>query len=282
MRTVVTRHETPSGVWEFAERAPQPALRADFGRLVGFEERYRAPLRRLEVPFAGAALIVSLGPSHRMLDPERPDAPAQVRRSFIAGVHDQATLVEHDGISRGLEIHFTPLGARRFLGLPGGELTNQVVELEDVLGREARELAEELDGLPTWDARFDRLEAAVLARARRAPLLPPAVEWAWRRLRDTHGGAEVGALARELGCSRRHLARSFGAELGLPPKALARVLRFERAAGLLRAGRGLADVAYSCGYYDQPHFNRDFRALAGTTPTDFLARALPGGAGTAG
>ena len=110
-----------------------------------------------------------------------------------------------------------------------------------------------------------------------------------RRPSSTPGGAcatrTAGAgraIAGELGCSRRHLTQRFGAELGLPPKALGRVLRFERAIGLLREGRDLADVAYGCGYYDQPHFNRDFRELAGTTPSDYLARALPQGAGTAG
>jgi AraC-like DNA-binding protein len=202
------------------------------------------------------------------------------RGSFIAGVHDESTLVTHDGYACGLEIHFTPLGARRFLGMPGSELTNQIVELSDVLP-EADALVEELYERPTWDARFDRLEAAVLARAHAAPLLPPAVEFAWRRLRDTHGAAPVAHIAGELGCSRRHLSQRFGAELGLPPKALARVLRFQRAVGLLRAGGELADVAYSCGYYDQPHFNRDFRELAGITPSDFVARALPNG-GTLG
>ena len=110
----------------------------------------------------------------------------------------------------------------------------------------------------------------MLARAHAAPLLPPAVEFAWRRLRDTNGAAPVANIAGELGCSRRHLTQRFSTELGLPPKALARVLRFQRAVGLLRAGGELADVAYTCGYYDQPHFNRDFRALAGVTPSAFL------------
>jgi AraC-like DNA-binding protein len=82
--------------------------------------------------------------------------------------------------------------------------------------------------------------------------------------------AAVGQIADELGCSRRHLSDRFGTELGLPPKALGRVLRFQRAVGLLRGGGELADVAYTCGYADQPHFNRDFRALAGVTPTEFL------------
>ena len=50
------------------------------------------------------------------------------------------------------------------------------------------------------------------------------------------------------------------------PKAVARVLRFERALRLLREGRALADVAYDCGFADQPHLNREFRALGGSTP----------------
>jgi AraC-like DNA-binding protein len=254
---------------EVVTRAPHPSLRHDFERYVGFEERCDGPLGRLEVPFAGAALIISFGNRWRMNG-------AFERESFIAGVHDESTVVWHDGYACGLEIHFTPLGARRFLGMPGCELTNLVVELSDVLpGADA--LVEELYELASWEARFDRLEAAVLARAHAAPLLPPAVEFAWRRLRDTQGGAGVAELAAELGCSRRHLSKSFGAELGLPPKALGRVLRFQRAAGLLRAGEDLADVAYTCGYYDQPHFNRDFRELAAITPSDFRARALPNG-----
>ncbi len=247
----------------FAVREPHPSLRADFAYYVGFEQRTEGPLSRLEVPFAGAALIISLGTRWRMNG-------AFERGSFIAGVHDEWTVVEHDGYACGLEIHFTPLGARRFLGMPGCELTNQIVELSDVFPQADR-LAEELYELPTWDARFDRLEHAVLARAHAAPLLPPAVEYAWRRLRDSHGGAGVAGLAGELGCSRRHLTKSFGTELGLPPKALARVLRFERAVGRMRAGEDLAGVAYGCGYSDQPHFNRDFRELAGVTPTEFLA-----------
>jgi AraC-like DNA-binding protein len=265
---------------EYAQREAHPALRADFTRYVGFEERYDAPLRRLEVPFAGAALIISLGPPHTMWNPAAP-ARRIVRDSFVAGVHDTATVVENTGHARGLEIHFTPLGVRRFLGIPASELTNQIVELEDVLGRPARELVEQLAELPGWEARFDLLESVVLERAHAAPRLPPAVEYAWRRLTATHGGAPVRDLAGELGCSRRHLTRSFGTELGLPPKALGRVLRFQRAVSLIRAGDELAYVAFSCGYYDQPHFNREFRALAQVTPLEFRARALPNG-GTLG
>jgi AraC-like DNA-binding protein len=85
------------------------------------------------------------------------------------------------------------------------------------------------------------------------------------------GAVPIGELAAELGWSRRHLAVRFREELGMAPKALARLLRFERAVKRLRAGDELADLALDAGYYDQAHFNRDFRAFAGTTPTQYLA-----------
>ena len=54
------------------------------------------------------------------------------------------------------------------------------------------------------------------------------------------------------------------------------MLRFQRAAGLITGGaRSWADVALTCGYYDQAHLNRDFRALAGCTPGAYLAAMLP-------
>jgi AraC-like DNA-binding protein len=77
----------------------------------------------------------------------------------------------------------------------------------------------------------------------------------------------VETLARETGWSRRHLSATFAREVGLPPKVFARLARFERAVRLLRAGGDLADVAYACGYADQPHMNRDFRAFLGAPPS---------------
>jgi transcriptional regulator GlxA family with amidase domain len=59
----------------------------------------------------------------------------------------------------------------------------------------------------------------------------------------------------------------------LSPKELAGVVRFDRAKRLLRApGRPtLAEVAAVCGYYDQPHLAREWRELAGTAPSVWLA-----------
>jgi len=91
----------------------------------------------------------------------------------------------------------------------------------------------------------------------------------------------VGRLARELGCSRRHLIGRFREQIGPAPKTAARLVRFQRAVRLLERddGRRFAEIAQRCGFYDQAHMNREFRDLAGAPPGEFVARLLPDGFG---
>ncbi|HUF02533.1 MAG TPA: helix-turn-helix domain-containing protein, partial [Gaiellaceae bacterium] len=79
--------------------------------------------------------------------------------------------------------------------------------------------------------------------------------------------------------SRRHLVARFREHIGLPPKTVARILRFGRAVELMRrrTDLALAELAFECGYYDQAHLNRDFRAFAETTPTQLARRIVPDG-----
>jgi AraC-like DNA-binding protein len=205
-------------------------------------------------------------------------------RSFVAGLDDAASLTEYAGEQRGIQVNLSPLGARRLLGLPMVELARRVVALEDVLGARAVHLVQRLQDTPGWEARFALLDAVLLRWLDEAAPVAPEVEQAWARLQASHGAVVIAMLAQEVGWSRRHLAARFQADVGLAPKTVARILRFQRVTQTLGAagGGGLAEVAYACGYADQAHLNRDFRAFAGTTPTDFAARLLPGGAGVSG
>ncbi|HET6740142.1 MAG TPA: helix-turn-helix domain-containing protein, partial [Kribbella sp.] len=173
----------------------------------------------------------------------------------------------------------TPPAARVLFGLPPGELASIVIGLDEVLGRPARELTEQLREAPGWDDRFDLLEAALLQQfdQRRVGAPSPEVGWAWQRLSRSGGAIGVQDLASEVGWSRRHLTDRFTSEFGLPPKVAARVLRFERATGLLRRQPGLrlADLSATVGYADQAHLSREFRAIAGCTPRQWMTEELP-------
>jgi AraC-like DNA-binding protein len=273
----VLRNESELGRWELAEADPAPALRPYLSRpYQGFVEQRPGSMRRLEVPNGGIVLVVNFGEPFQISGP-RDLVGEEHRSSFLAGLTDEYAITEYVGTSQGIQVDLTPPGAHLVLGLPMSELANRVVQLEDVLGPAARRLTEALYEAPGWQARFELLDAALGARLAAARPPSPDVAWAWRRLIDTSGGVEIGALTNELGCSRRHLIARFREHVGLPPKTLARILRFNRVLALLARDDGarLAEIAYACGYYDQSHLNRDFRDLAGITPGEFLARRIP-------
>jgi AraC-like DNA-binding protein len=269
---VLTRQGSPGGAWETAARPAHPALRPLVHRgYVGYAER-GSPIRRVEVAYDAIVVILNLGAPLAV--------DARERRSFVAGLHDRATLTAHAGDQLGIQLDLTPLGAQMLLGLPMGELSRQIVDLEHVGGGE---LVRRLGEAPDWETRFDVLDAELLRRLDRATAPRPDVAYAWSRLQGTGGALSVAALCTELGCSRRHLAGRFAHDIGLPPKAVARMLRFRRVLRMLDAGTApLGEVAAAAGYYDQPHLNRDFRALAGCPPGAYLARLLPEGRGVAG
>ena len=82
---------------------------------------------------------------------------------------------------------------------------------------------------------------------------------------------DVETLAHALGSSARQLERRFRATIGLGPKLVCRIARIRNAMGLLplRNGQSWSDIVYACGFYDQAHFIREFRAIAGVTPGRF-------------
>jgi AraC-like DNA-binding protein len=243
-----------------------PALRPHVRSLNGWYEKADGPVVRDELPGGRVVLVVSFGP--------RMEIDGRRYTSFAAGLHARPAHTEHDGFGHGIQAYMTPLGARRFFGMPMEEIAGRCVELEDLIGPAAGELAERLACAPGWAERMAIFGRAIAARVLEAPPVAPELDWAWERLLESDGAVAVGDLAAELGWSRRHLAVRFREELGMPPKAVARILRFERAVARLRAGDELAELALDAGYYDQAHFNRDFREYAGVTPTQIRQPAL--------
>ncbi len=199
--------------------------------------------------------------------------PAMRLGSFAAGLDDTCAVIEHDGEMRGVQVDLTPLAARMIFRIPMQALARQVVSLEDLLGREAQRLEDRLLDSGTWSERFDLIESALGKRLSAAEPPPPDIDWAWRRVTSARGRVRIADLAAELGCSRKHLATRFREHVGIPPKLLARLLRFSHAIELMLSSpqATLAEVAAACGYYDQAHLDRDFREFAATTPTAYAA-----------
>jgi AraC-like DNA-binding protein len=190
--------------------------------------------------------------------------------AMLSGLHVGPALIHHTGFQHGVQLALTPRGARALLGVPAGALAGELVTLEEPRAYDAMAAA------TTWSERFDALDRWFLDRAARseATAIRGELSHAWRRIERSHGSVRVADLADEVGWSRRHLSETFTVEYGITPKQAVRVARFQRARALLGSGAAIADVAAACGFADQAHLTRDFRALGGCTPTSWRREQL--------
>jgi AraC-like DNA-binding protein len=244
---------------EYLRRAPDRRVRGLLDRdYIGFSQPASTHERWLATPGQTVTVILNAGTGFGGLP-----------RSFAAGLTDTCGVIDQGGEIECVDLKLTPLGAYTLLGAPMDELTNTVVDLDDLLPHAGR-LAE----APTWSKRFALLDELLLDRAEHGPRPAGEAAWVYRRLAESHGAVPIGALAAEVGWSRRHLVTKFRQQVGLPPKTLARIMRFQHLLSSLTAQANWTRLADECGYYDQAHLNRDFREFAGTTPTDYLARLV--------
>lgn len=273
-------HESDYGRWTLLRRAPPAWLRPYVLDMQGYVEEGGVPVVRKELPSGVVPLILIFGPGFSLHDYDAPGARS-LARSFIAGLTDRPALVGSQGRALCMQVDFTPLGARRFLGTELGALAGQVVDLGAIIGAASDDLEERLHDARGWPERFAILEGVLMDRLSRHAGGHPLVKAAWGEIERRRGDIRIDELSARLDCSRKHLAGLFRREIGLSPKILARVLRFETAVDAMKQGRfrSLADLAFACGYADQAHFNRDFSQFAGEPPTQLLARILPDGTG---
>lgn len=209
------------------------------------------------------------------------DGSAASRLDILtAGLHLRPAYIGPSPGQVGLQVSIDPRASRLILGLPAAELAGATLDGADVVGRRVSRLREQLAEATDWHVRFHRLGiflAAQAEAAERTPAVRAEIAEAWRWLLRRGGSGRISDLAGHVHLSSRQLNTLFTREYGMGPQAVNRLLRFDRAVQLMvdRAARGeppaLAETAAASGYFDQPHFNRDFRSLAGTSPLEWLA-----------
>jgi AraC-like DNA-binding protein len=267
---VLTRRVTARGVHETAQRAGGGSSTATVHSYVGYEEWTDADFVRREMARYGVALILGLGDAIETFEGEAGSA-VRTLHAFVVGNQSRPSVTGVVGHQLGVQVDLTPAGALTLFG-DVEALNDQVVPLDEALGSSGARLLERLAEAPGWESRLRLLDEA-FGRNRPAPL-SAEVEWLRRQLCASAGMARVEPLMDETGFSRRHVTARFRRQLGITPKAYARLLRFEEASALLStlpAGKTVAEVAIEAGYYDQSHLTRDFAALAGLTPGAYAA-----------
>jgi AraC-like DNA-binding protein len=260
----------PGGGWESAKALPHASLRSGVLVYHGFRLALDRPRVRLEAPIAAATLLLAFDDQPiTIVRSDRPHHPVS-RVSVMSGLRTCATLATHDGRLHGVEVSLTPWLAFALSGTDQSELAAESVDPLSLPGSWIRALTDEMAGTPGWERRFALLDAALAARAAAGPQPAPQVVRAWELLSRSGGRIPIRRLAEEVGWSARQLERRFGQQIGQTPKAAARVLRLQRARRQLAAGRPPGAVAADCGFFDQAHLCREFKAMTDLTPTEFV------------
>jgi transcriptional regulator GlxA family with amidase domain len=89
----------------------------------------------------------------------------------------------------------------------------------------------------------------------------------------------IAELAGMMGLAESHLIRAFHREFGLPPHAYQMRLRLATAGEFLASGLSVSTVAFECGFADQSHLSRNFKAVYGLTPAAWAGAVANGGGG---
>jgi AraC-like DNA-binding protein len=206
---------------------------------------------------------------------ERVDAGGASERQppvLFAGQLTRQLLLRPTGRISVVGVRFHSYGAASLIPVPQNELVGRTVGV-DLLSKSLFRSLSEVRASATSVEQAVRMVQHDLTRAARMDRLDHTVRRAGDAIHSSCGLVSIEALAGGLGITRRHLERLFKTHVGMSPKRLARVVRFQHALHVLdRADSSSpgAETAAACGYADQAHFVREFRELCGQSPSAHL------------
>jgi AraC-like DNA-binding protein len=270
-RLLLQPHDSALGRWTEAVCLPPPVLA---GLVAGtwLGEGHVAYQRGRLLPRGCSFLLINLGPPQYLV---AADGRRRIfRDAWFCGQQQGFLEIEAPHGTLLLGVAFAPAGAYGILGVAQRGLAGEVVELTALLGDRISALRQRLLETDGPAARLALVERWLCERAAGGRAVDPLTSWAARRLASSAGQGRIERLADAGGVSRQRLHALFREQIGLSPKALARIHRFQHALALLRHQRlPAAEVAAACGYFDQSHLIRDLKQLSGCTPGE-LGRAV--------
>ena len=187
--------------------------------------------------------------------------------SFVVGTTTGPFAIEATGPVSTFGVRFRPGGVSVFLPMPASELTDFAAATGNLWSAEGLRVEQQVFEAPDSGARSRAIERFLLARTRPDRAARRGVDAGVALILGGRGAVSIASVAAGIGKSRRQLERAFSESVGVSPKTLARLARFQNV--LRRSGRGAprwAELAAECGYADQAHLIREFKEFAGESP----------------
>ncbi|MEO8461417.1 MAG: helix-turn-helix domain-containing protein [Dokdonella sp.] len=275
-QTTVFEHDSALGCWSVAMRRVHPALRGIVCQLWHGAGRVAYQRDRI-LPRAQSYLLINLGPPQYMVLAGTPEIRVVFDDIWYSGISEVPIDCEAPHGNVLLGVAFSATGAAALLPQSQSALANRTGSFADLFGVGALALRERLLETPDAVRRLAVVEQWLLDICVSGRHVHPLVDWAVRRIAASGGHVRTAQLASDAGISRKHLAGLFRDKVGLTPKSIARIHRFQRALDAVQVNRTVdwSELADRCGYYDQSHLIHDFQQFAGMSPGEFARQAQP-------
>lgn len=170
-------------------------------------------------------------------------------------------------------IRFQPHTQALFFDFPASVTTDYQLAIDD-FGRDALLLRQCLSDRPEITfANFEKLFTKRISMLKAIPTPFGYVNYSVREIFKRKGNVRIDNLVRESGVSLRHLENSFKQFVGVTPKSLCNIIKFNHFIQYRRKNpsKSLTECAYETNFYDQPHLIRTSNLIAGKSPKDCFA-----------
>jgi AraC-like DNA-binding protein len=199
---------------------------------------------------------------------------------FLDGANTRSRRVGFLGHVEMLGIRFHEGGAFPFLGMPLIELQDEPDMVEPRISASLLDLYDRLRATTTFSARICLIESWLMQRLIGGATLSALIPASLKMLREEiallrHGNrmSSIATLANDLAISPRQLEHLYRNQVGIAPLQYLRLQRVQLARlALIQKKQSNARLAAALGFYDQPHFIREFRSVIGVTPHAYMRR----------
>lgn len=251
---------------------PQPPL-SHFVKCLWYADDKVSYKQERILPTGTIEIMLNFGAPFRVYDHDDNTKFTLNSHAWIAGLHTDYIINEPVNETHMMGIRVKPHGLSLFVDVPAHEFHNQIIDMDLIWGRWVHELREQLYQLPTPELKFKYLEQILVDR-----LIPEhdtikMLQYAIGQLRHTRQKFSMRDLSDDVGVSHKHLIHLFKQRVGVSPKALSKVFRFQSVLNGIQPNTPIhwLTIATQADYYDQAHFNREFAEFTGMSPSQYIA-----------
>jgi len=199
------------------------------------------------------------------------------KNAFLIGQH---TVINKRTVFQkflSVQVVFQPGALFHLLGIPLNELTNQLIEAEDIMGSDIERVNDELYHAHSHLQMILIIEQFLSAKFNQIKIHRRPIDHVFEHMLLHPGQGTIDWYANHACICQRQFDRKFKAYVGISPKAYYRIIRFDQAYRMKNYAphQSWFNIAISCGYQDYQHLSKDYQDFTGYTPVAFFAMDAP-------